>query len=186
MESICNARTAPSLKLSERKNLPDIPEVYEATVEGAGPKSREQEAILNVYPLVEAIAQNVVKHPVLPDGPSREKLVPRESVKFVERWANYLNLGVIEWQKVFPIHEKLGKKGILFVMTDDTANCDDVAAYLDATFPALKDAVLTIHTNKRGEISESLSGKKKDELEALRAQANTIDSWESKYKAVFP
>jgi type III restriction enzyme len=136
------------------------------------------------YPLVEAIAQNVVKHPVLPDGPSREKLVPRDSVKFVERWADYLNLGVIEWQKVFPVHEKLGKKAILFVMTDDTANCDDVATYLEANFPSLKDAVLTIHTNKRGEISESLSGKKKDELEALRAQANTIDSWESRYKAV--
>ena len=135
------------------------------------------------YPLVEAIAQNVVKHPVLPDGPSREKLTARDSVKFVERWADYLNLGVIEWQKVFPIHEKLGKKAILFLMTDDTSNCDDVAAYLEASFPALKDAVLTIHTNKRGEISESLSGKKKDELEALRAQANTIDSWESKYKA---
>jgi type III restriction enzyme len=136
------------------------------------------------YPLVEAIAQNVVKHPVIPDAASRAKLHPRDSVKFTERWADYLNLGVIEWQKVCEEHQKLGKKAILFVMTDDTANCDDVAAYLDGTFPALKDAVLTIHTNKRGEISESASGKKKDELEALRKAANEIDSWASPYKAV--
>ena len=62
------------------------------------------------YPLVEAIAQNVVKHPVLPDAPSRAKLMPRESVKFTERWADYINLGVVEWRKVYTEHEKLGKK----------------------------------------------------------------------------
>jgi len=36
------------------------------------------------YPLVEAISQNVVKHPVLPDAPSRAKLVERKSVKYTE------------------------------------------------------------------------------------------------------
>ena len=40
-------------------------------------------------------------------------------------------------------------------MTDDTKNCDAVAEYLENTFPEFKDAVLTIHTNKNGEISET-------------------------------
>ncbi|MDE5831622.1 MAG: DEAD/DEAH box helicase family protein [Desulfovibrio sp.] len=48
------------------------------------------------YPLVEAIAQNVVKHPALPDKPSREKLAERQSAKYTEKYADYLNLGVIE------------------------------------------------------------------------------------------
>ena len=85
------------------------------------------------YPLVEAISQNVVKHPVLPDAPSRAKLVERESSKYTEKYADYLHLGVIEWRKAYAEHEKLGKKAILFVMTDDTKNCDDVAAYLEGT-----------------------------------------------------
>ena len=136
------------------------------------------------YPLVEAIAQNVVKHPVLPDAPSRAKLLPRDSVKFTERWADYINLGVIEWRKVYTEHEKLGKKAILFVMTDDTKNCDDVAAYLEGNYPDLKDAVLTIHTKPNGEISEAASGKNKEELTKLRKEANEIDSWESPHKAV--
>ena len=51
--------------------------------------------------------------------------------------------------------KRLGKKAILFVMTDDTKNCDDVAEYLESTYPELKEAVLTIHTNNNGEISES-------------------------------
>lgn len=136
------------------------------------------------YPLVEAIAQNVVKHPVLPDKVSRERLTERQSVKYVERYTDYLDLGVIEWRKAYEEHQKAGKKSILFVMTDDTANCDDVAAYLEGHYPDLKGGVLTIHTKSNGEISEAQSSKNKEELDKLREQANTIDSLDSPYKAI--
>ncbi|MBL8191434.1 MAG: DEAD/DEAH box helicase family protein [Acidobacteria bacterium] len=136
------------------------------------------------YPLVEAISQNVVKHPVLPDGPSRDKLKERQSAKFTEKYADYLNLGVVEWRKAFTEHEKLGKKAILFVMTDDTKNCDDVAEYLEGNYPDLKGAVLVIHTKANGEISEAASGKSKEELDKLREQANSIDGLDSPYKAI--
>jgi type III restriction enzyme len=136
------------------------------------------------YPLVEAISQDVVKHPVLPDAPSRAKLVERQSAKYTEKYADYLELGVIEWRKAYAEHEKLGKKAILFVMTDDTRNCDEVAEYLENRYLDLKDAVLVIHTKKNGEISEAASGKKSEELEALRKQANEIDSMASPYKAI--
>ena len=136
------------------------------------------------YPLVEAISQNVVKHPVLPDAPSRAKLVERQSAKYTEKYADYIHLGVIEWHKAYAEHEKLDKKAILFVMTDDTRNCDDVAEYLEGNYPDLKDAVLVIHTKKNGEISEATSGKAKEEMEELRRQANEIDSMDSPYKAI--
>jgi type III restriction enzyme len=137
------------------------------------------------YPLVEAITQNVVKHPVLPDSPSRSKLSEKQSSVYTEKYGDYINLGVTEWRKVYPKHEKLGKKAVLFVMTDDTKNCDAVAEYLETTFPEFEDAVLTIHTNRSGEISETASSKaSKDELEKLRKQSNELDSWSSPYKAV--
>ncbi len=136
------------------------------------------------YPLVEAISQNVVKHPVLPDSASRAKLHERQSSKYTEKYADYVQLGVEEWRKTYVEHEKLGKKAILFVMTDDTRNCDDVAEHLEGTYPDLKDAVLVIHTKNNGEISETATGKDKEELERLRKQANEIDGWESPYKAV--
>ena len=136
------------------------------------------------YPLVEAISQNVVKHPVLPDAESRSKLIERQSVKYTEKYADYLNLGVVEWRKASEEHEKLGKKAILFVMTDDTKNCDEVADYLETHYSDLKDAILVIHTKNNGEISEAASGKKREELEKLREQANKIDSLESPYKAI--
>ena len=81
-------------------------------------------------------------------------------------------------------HKKLGKKAVLFVMTDDTKNCDDLASYLESTYPELQNAVLTIHTNRSGDVAEARSGKKKKELEFLRAQANQIDSQSSPYKAI--
>ena len=78
----------------------------------------------------------------------------------------------------------LGKKAVLFVMVDDTRNCDDVGAYLEKICPELQGAVLVIHTKNNGEISEAASGKNKEELELLRKQSNEIDSWKSPYKAI--
>ena len=136
------------------------------------------------YPLVEAISQNVVKHPVLPDAPSRAKLAERQSAKYTEKYTDYLHLGVVEWRKAYAEHEKLSQKAILFVMTDDTKNCDEVAEHLEGRYPDLKNAVLVIHTRRNGEISESTSGKNKEELERLRKQANEIDGMASSYKAI--
>jgi hypothetical protein len=121
---------------------------------------------------------------LLPDAPSRAKLQERHSSKYTEKYADYLNLGVIEWRKVYTEHEKLGKKAILFVMTDDTKNCDDVGAFLEGNYPDLKGAVMVIHTKNNGEISEAATGKNKEELEELRKQANEIDGWDSPYKAI--
>jgi type III restriction enzyme len=136
------------------------------------------------YPLVEAIAQNVVKHPRLPDQASRDRLVVHQSAVYTEKYSDYLDLGVIEWRKAYEEHNKLGKKAILFVMTDDTRNCDEVAAYLEAMYADLQGAVLVIHTKQNGEISEAATGRAKEELEQLRALANDIDSPESPYKAI--
>ena len=136
------------------------------------------------YPLVEAIYQHVVKQPVLPDAASRTRLEEHQSAIFTERYADYLQLGVEEWRTSYTEHEAMGKKAVLFVMVDDTRNCDEVGTHLEQICPELQGAVLVIHTKNNGEISESASGKKKEELELLRRQANEIDSWTSPYKAI--
>lgn len=136
------------------------------------------------YPLVEAIRQDVVKTPVLPDAASRAKLTKHTSSKFTEEYADYLHLGYLEWKKSFDELSKMEKKAVLFAMTDDTRNCDEVAAYLEARYPELNGAVLVIHTKNNGEISESVSGKSKEQLDLLREQSKTIDRWDNKHKAV--
>ena len=136
------------------------------------------------YPLVEAIHQNVVKHPVLPDATSRARLTEQQSAVFSERYDDYLRLGVEEWRKSYAENEKLGKKAVLFVMVDDTRNCDEVGARLERLAAELAGAVLVIHTKKNGEISETATSKKDDELAILRKASNDIDTWQSPYKAI--
>ncbi len=136
------------------------------------------------YPLVEAIHQHIVKTPVVPDEASCGKLKENQSSLFSEKYRDYINLGIEEWRKTYTTLLPTGKKSILFIMTDDTKNCDEVAEYIETSFADLRGAVLTIHTNKSGEISETISGKNKEELDLLRKQANDIDSWESPYKVI--
>ena len=136
------------------------------------------------YPLVEAIYQDIVKHPVLPDQASRAKLSEKKSSRYTEKYEDYLHLGYLEWKKVFDEHQKLGKKAVFFVMTDDTKNCDEVAEYLENRYPEFENAVLVIHTKNNGEISETSTGRNKEELEELRKAANTIDNPDNKYVAI--
>ena len=138
------------------------------------------------YPLVEAIRQGVVKTPVLPDEASRAKLQERKSAKFCEQYEDYLHLGYLEWKKVYETLLPTGKKSIMFIMTDDTRNCDEVADYLRSRYPELsgKNDVLVIHTKNNGEISEASSGKSKEELDKLRQASRDIDDPTSPYKAI--
>jgi type III restriction enzyme len=136
------------------------------------------------YPLVEAIRQGVVKTPVLPDQASRAKLRERKSAQFTEQYEDYLQLGYLEWKKVYEELLPTGKKSVLFVMTDDTRNCDEVANYLEKRFTEFKDAVLVIHTKNNGEISEAASGKSKEEMDRLRKLSREIDHADNPYKVI--
>lgn len=136
------------------------------------------------YPLVEAIRQNIVKTPVLPDGPSRAKLEEKTSDKFTERYREYIHLGYIEWEKQYE-NLKSQKTSVLFIMTTTTAEANETKSFLELNYPKLKDAVLVIHTNKKGDIDESATTKAdKTELEVLRKAADDIDLDSSPYKAV--
>ena len=135
------------------------------------------------YPLVEAIHQGIVKRPVVPDNESAGKLRERQCPEFAEQYADYINLGVEEWRKARDEHKKAGKKAVLFVMTDNTRNCDELAEYLQNRYRDLEGRVLTIHTKRNGEIDEKATGKKLKELQELRASAANIDEGD-KYHAV--
>lgn len=136
------------------------------------------------YPLVEAIKQNVVKSPVLPDEASRQKINEKDSSDFVERYRDYIHLGYLEWEQQYE-ELKNHKTPILFIMTMSTKEADQAAAFLESNYPIMKDSVLTIHTNNSGEIKESASSKKdKEALEILRKAADEIDKDNSPYKAV--
>ncbi len=135
------------------------------------------------FPLVEAIRQNVVKSPVLPDEESRNKIKVKESNDFIEKYQDFIHLGYLEWQGQYE-ELKDKKTPILFIMTMNTKEADEAAAFLERSYPIMKDAVLTIHTNNSGNVKEGTSKKDKEELDRLRKAADDIDKDFSPYKAV--
>ena len=134
------------------------------------------------YPLVEAIKQNVVKKPVLPDEASRSKLKEKDSSDVVEQYRDYIDLGYQEWKQQY---EKLKSERtpLLFIMANKTSDADDIAEYLESHFQEMKDSVLVIHTNRRGEIKENVKSRQ-EEVEMLRQAANEVDKPESPYRAI--
>ena len=134
------------------------------------------------YPLVEAISQNIVKQPFIPDKESRDKMKEVQSVKVEEKYADYLEVGYQEWKKAYDEHIVAGKKAVLFVMVEDTKKCDAIADYLETRYPEFENAVLTIHTNKDGSLKDNKSSQ--NELELLRKAANEIDDINSPYKVI--
>ena len=84
--------------------------------------------------------------------------------------------------------KKMNKKALLFIMVDDTKNCDDVEGYLSSTFPFLKNGIFVIHTKDNskdatGEINEN-TAKGKEELQRLRRLVNTVDDLNSPIKVI--
>ncbi|MCK4311930.1 MAG: DEAD/DEAH box helicase family protein [Candidatus Cloacimonetes bacterium] len=106
----------------------------------ATPKHRKGEIFVQTicdYPLVEAIKQNVVKKLVLPDEASRAKLHEKDSNDFIERYEDYINLGVVEWKKQSQLLGKI-KTPLLFIMTTTTKESDQVFEHLQNFYPEFK------------------------------------------------
>ena len=133
------------------------------------------------YPLKQAIIDGVVKRPTkgvtagIKDQPS-----DIASVKY----RAYLTAGVERWREYREQLGPLGKKPILFVMMNSTAEADDVGNYLTVTYPESFGAtstgesqLLTIHTDRSGEIS-------KKDLGVARETARRVDDGSSPVNAI--
>jgi type III restriction enzyme len=136
------------------------------------------------YPLVEAIAQNVVKHPVLPDAASRAKLHGAQEPDLhreVRRLPPARRRGVAQ-----ELHRarKARQEGRALRDGGRHRNCDEVGLHLEKICPELQGAVLVIHTKNNGEISEAASARTRTNWRFCARQSNEIDTWKSPYKAI--
>jgi len=129
--------------------------------------------IITEYTLGEAIREGVVKRPKIAEI---ENIPEIESDNAAERYRVQIDAAVDKWRLFYKELKKTGKKPILFVMAENTRAADQVADYLDS-FPKLSGKVLTIHTDKGGEVS-------KKDLDEARKWAREIDESDNPYLAV--
>ena len=110
------------------------------------------------YPLKQAIIDGVVKQPM--KGITAGLDEARSDVASV-KYQGYLTAGVERWREYREQLKPLGKKPVLFVMLNSTAEADDVGDYLRVKYPeefgATDDGepqLLVIHTDRSGEVSK--------------------------------
>jgi type III restriction enzyme len=128
------------------------------------------------YPLKQAIIDRIVKSPV--KGVAAGIAEGRSDIASVKYQA-YLTAGVERWREYREQLAPLGKRPILFVMMNDTAEADEVADYLRTKYPQelAGDKLLVIHTDRSGEVS-------KRDLDVARRVAREVDDAESPVNAI--
>jgi type III restriction enzyme len=133
------------------------------------------------YPLKQAIIDRVVKRPM--KGVTTGMNEARSDVASV-KYQGYLTAGVERWREYRVQLQPLGKKPVLFVMLNSTAEADDVGDYLRVKYPAefgVTDSgeaqLLVIHTDRSGDVS-------KKDLDAARDIARRVDEGSSPVNAI--
>ncbi len=126
------------------------------------------------YPLAQAVADGIVKTPVIGEVSGAEVELGDTSFQRNRQW---LDVAVGRW-RVF--NEKLspsGKRPVLFVMCENTLAADEAGDYLRRLPDFSGDQLLVIHTNRSGEIT-------KDDLELARRAAREVDEPDSRIRCI--
>jgi type III restriction enzyme len=133
------------------------------------------------YPLKQAIIDGVVKKPM--KGVTAGLDEARSDIASV-KYQGYLTAGVERWREYRDELKPLGKKPVLFIMLNKTAEADDVGDYLRVKYPEEFGAsesgeaqLLIIHTDNKGEVS-------KKQLDAAREVARRVDEDASPVNAI--
>ncbi len=119
------------------------------------------------YPLKQAILDCIVKRPLKGIAKGiREQPSQMASI----RYQAYLTAGVERWKEYRDQLAPMGRKPILFVMMNDTAEADDVGDWLRRKYPTEFGGkqLLIIHTNRSGDIVQK-------DLDEARTVARDVD-----------
>lgn len=143
----------------------------------ATPRYEKGESFRHVvvdYPLAQAVADGIVKTPVIGEVRGAEVELGDSSFQRNRQW---LDVAVGRWRA---FHEELspsGKRPVLFVMCENTQAADEAGDYLQRLPEFGGEQLLVIHTNRSGEIA-------KNDLDAARRAAREIDGPDSRIRCI--
>lgn len=147
-------------------------------------------------PLGEAVDAGIVKTPIIGRA---GQLIEQATDNAAYRYEAHLKLGYQRWVKSNEEWTRSGKKPLLFVMCEDTAAADQIAARLggDDLFKELNGRTLNLHTRLKGKIKTVGSGVSKrqefvenekeisyEDLKELRRLSRELDSDSSPYACI--
>ncbi len=126
------------------------------------------------YPLAQAVADGIVKTPVIGEVSGAEVELGETSFHRNRQW---LDVAVGRWRAFNDALSPSGKRPVLFVMCENTLAADEAGDYLQRLPDFAGEKLLVIHTNRSGEIT-------KDDLDLARRAAREVDEPDSPIRAI--
>jgi len=126
------------------------------------------------YPLAQAVADGIVKTPVIGEVSGAKVELGATSFQRNRQW---LDVAVGRWRAFNDALSPSGKRPVLFVMCENTLAADEAGDYLRQLSDFAGDQLLVIHTNRSGEIT-------KDDLDLARRAARDVDAPDSRIRCI--
>jgi len=148
-------------------------------------------------PLGEAVDAGIVKTPIIGRADKRLEEQPGEDAAYI--YERHLLLGYERWKASRDEWKPSGKKALLFVMCNSTAEADQITQRLntDELFKELNGATINLHTNLKGKLKKEGKGTSArfvfvenekeisdEDLKSLRKLSRELDSNSSPYSCI--
>lgn len=143
----------------------------------ATPKDQKGQLFRHIvvdYPLAQAVADGIVKTPLIGEVTGATVELGDSSVQRNRQW---LDVAVARWRKFHEALSPAGKRPILFVMCENTQAADEAGDYLRQRPDFAGDRLLVIHTNRAGEITKA-------DLDLARTAAREVDGPDSPIRCI--
>ncbi len=126
------------------------------------------------YPLAQAVADGIVKTPVIGEVSGAEVELGDTSFQRNRQW---LDVAVGRWRVFNESLSPAGKRPVLFVMCENTLAADEAGDYLQQLPDFAGDQLLIIHTNRSGEVTKA-------DLDVARNAARDVDEPHSRIRCI--
>jgi hypothetical protein len=121
------------------------------------------EWVITDFPLADAIRCGIVKSPIIGEVENPHE-TPSDRADVIYR--DYIEAGCRRWSYYNNVMEKVEKHPIIFFMATKTSEAEDINNYLQ-TKNEFRGKTLIIHTNLKGEVSDKVWQKLKQETREI-------------------
>ena len=141
------------------------------------------------YPLAQAVEDRIVKSPLIVHRVDKNDPNNVSSKNIIQKYGEWIMVALERWKEHNKIYSRVGKKPVLFIMTEKNIYADKIAQSLrnrkDLNFKDPENEIVVIHVKTRdNDTSETEIIINDNELDKLRELVRKIDEPDNKVKII--
>jgi len=138
------------------------------------------------YPLAQAVEDRIVKAPLIVHRVDTKDPEDINKDNVVQKYGDWIMAALERWKEHFRVYKDVGKKPVLFIMTEKNRYADRIAEEIrklkrELSLKNSEKEVLVIHTETKGDRKGEV---RKADLDKLREEVRNIDGPTSKVKII--